>query len=264
MSVTVVPRNTYDKIEAANISMLLEGVDNMEKLKYAKTHPKEKTPEKTFGIAYHLSVFEPGDFGKRVIQCPYSDYKKQEARDWRDEQELNGLIPLKADAMQQIREMKEALLKHPDVAEILSTPGKSEVALEWIDPDTQVKCKGRLDRLSQYKGYTWIWDLKTCQSAALREFQRSVINDNYHCRADWYLSGCNALHEADRRFCWIAQEKTPPYSVALYEPDDNFLSAGKRIWKRLLKEYKEACETKIFKGYPLGIETLEMPAWGNK
>ncbi len=48
--------------------------------------------------------------------------------------------------------------------------GMNEVSIVWVDEQTGLKCKARLDRLTVYRGYPFVLDLKTSKDASPSPF----------------------------------------------------------------------------------------------
>ena len=87
-----------------------------------------------------------------------------------------------------------------------------EIAIVWDDPETGLRCKARIDFVSEYDGWTVVGDLKSSINAAPKQWARAVANYGYHRQAAFYLDGCNAISPHDRLFAWIIQEKDDPFS----------------------------------------------------
>ena len=253
-----------DKIDAMNISRLIKGVRSMSQLKYSLEHPEPTTPALTLGIATHLAVFEPASFEKRVLKAPKCDRRTTKGKaDWAEFQKLltGNEIALDVDDFACVIGMRDSMLRCKAVKEMMDSPGQGELAAVWKDETTGIICKGMVDRLTMWRGWSVVPDLKTCLDGSPEGFARAIGNNHYHTKAAWYSDGLNELAKVERRFIWIAVEKEPPYDVAMYEPDDDTLAEGRKVYRRLLNEYASCKITGLWPSYPEGIQPIRLPKY---
>lgn len=261
MTMQVLSREDYDHISDVNFSTLQEMDRSPAHYKYALENRPELTDAMRFGILYHLCVFEAGKFEKIEV-CPFDSFRSKDAKEWRKSHRLY-LLPEKEDRQSEkdkCFEMRDALLKNDTIREMLETPGKTECVFQWTDKETGIKCKTRIDRLTTWQGWPTILDLKSTVNASSESFTKHVHDMLYNCRVSWTLNALNTIAECERRYVFAAQEKEPPYAVALYELDDDFVAKGNR-WKSWLRKLKECRETGKYEAYKSGVETLEAKAW---
>jgi len=157
--------------------------------------------------------------------------------------------------------MRDAVWTNPLMAEILGGQRYVEICAVWIDPETELLCKSRIDCLTTFDGFTVIADLKTCADASPYGFAKSVANYGYHRQNAFYIDGLNALAPRDRMFYFLAVEKSPPYCSAVYRLDYESVEKGRREYRDAITRWKEATETGVWPGYPTEIQTLELPRW---
>lgn len=254
-------RAEYDGIEAINISLLLHGLKTMAHLREQQQWPSPPTAALVFGQAAHVALYEPELLEKLVIRKP--EFTGKGARIARAEwlEENKHKIILDYDDYAACILMRDALRRNGDVRSLIESRGSGEVSFVWVDKETGLLCKGRIDRYCEAWGYNIISDLKSCMDASRRGFKRQVANFHYHVKASWYLNGLDVLQPAARRFVWVAVEKKPPFAAALYEPDDDSLAEGRRVYRRLLNRYAECLKADSWPSYPSGIEPLELEHW---
>lgn len=91
-----------------------------------------------------------------------------------------------------------------------------------------------------------IIELKTTANASPAAFARSVINYGYHYQAAGYrlLTGIND-------YIWIAQEKTPPYLLAIYPAGESLLNTAEMELHDILKLHRNCCLNDDWPGYEL-------------
>lgn len=260
-------RADYDAIDAINISLLIEGVDSMAHLAYARANPKVETDALRIGKVLHYAVYEPERMRDFVAVYPADlNLRTKAGKEERDnfEKDNAGKALVWDDEIKDIVAMRDAIRRKPWIKEILDAPGQGELSFVWTDKETKLLCKGRIDRFCRWQGFALVTDLKSCECARADAFARNIVNFHYHAKASWYLHGLNSLQPFERRFVWIAAEKKPPYEAALYEPEDDDLDAGKAIWQPLLRQYARCLETNVWPGYSPGIEPIALPAWARK
>ncbi|MEL6985998.1 MAG: PD-(D/E)XK nuclease-like domain-containing protein, partial [Actinomycetota bacterium] len=107
-------------------------------------------------------------------------------------------------------------------------------------------------------------DYKTCDIADPEVFARAADNYGYPTQADHYLDGVRALTGAiDPAFVFIAQEKTAPYLVSVFELDHVAMQIGaiRNRWARDI--YAECTATGHWPAYVPDHEPhlLALPRW---
>lgn len=224
----------------------------------------EPTPALDFGAALHAAALEPERFKDDYIVVPAGTERKTRMGKLRwaqFERDAGTRIRLKHEEHERIVSMVAAIQGLPTAAALVFGPGKNETSAVWVDPATGELCKGRTDRLTPFAGWTWVVDVKSATCAAPRAFARDLVKYGYHEQAAFYLDGLATLAEADRRFAWVVIEKNPPYCVAIYEPDQRTLAAGRRAYRTHLETFRRCRESGEWPGYADGITPITLPGW---
>ena len=256
-------RHVIIHAEAASFSTLKKFDRTPAHARYAMQHPPEPSVAMEFGTAVHLAVLEPDRFDAECAVAPKVDRRTKEGKaEWSAFLAANeGATILDEDAFATCQAIRDAVWAHPIACEILSGAGHAEVGAIWDDAETGQRCKGLIDRIGVFDGWTWVIDLKTCRDAAPRLFSSDIAKQGYHAQAAMLIDGCNAVAPRERRFAWIAVEKDPPHCVAVYEAPLVMLAAGQVKYRRWLATYIESRKTNNWPGYPASIEPLELPRW---
>lgn len=258
---------------------------------------QKDTPARVLGSAIHTSILEPERFDLEYVQEPniksyttaldkLEDYKRackelglkvtgtkpelkkqiqahtESAYDfWDDtyEQQTFGRIVLSDSDWRVTKTITARVRKHPAASELLKY-GKAEQSIFWVDKDTRVKCKGRIDWLAPKapEGVT-VFDLKSTTDASPDGFQRSVLKYRYYVQAAMYLDGLFEIGYDPDSFIFGAWEKHSPHAAALYYATNDMLETGRQEYKNLLKTYKKCLETDNWPGYSQDIQPLGMP-----
>ena len=221
---------------------------------YRLTHPLEDTPAMRFGRAVHCAVLEPDRF-----PLDFTTFAGRRAGNaWAEFAAVNGdKTILTVEDYERALDVRDAVRAHR-VARRLLRWGKPEVSLQWVDPETRVRCKGRLDWLAP--GGVLV-DLKTTRDIEARTFGRLAERMSYHCQAAFYRSGLIASGAAPAAVYMIAVEVDEPHDVAAYAVDEDVLEVGLMEVRALLHRVKECRRKRRWPGGYPEVESLDFPQW---
>jgi hypothetical protein len=256
----------YLAIPAVNHSTLRLFGRSAAHAREAMVHPKPPTEAQDLGQAIHTAVLEPDRFDAEYVLAPKVDRRTREGKaawaKFEVENEGKGLLtPAHHGTCLGI---ESAVWGHPIARLLLQNSGKSEVVALWHDPNTGMRCKARLDRLTVYEGFTAIVELKSTTDAREFAFARDAAKFQYHSAAAFYLDGLNALAPMERRFFTIAAEKEAPYGCAVYEYGVTTMEQGRQDYRRFMEACKVAQENDLWPGYSTELQILEVPEWAIK
>lgn len=209
------------------------------------------------GAAFHLLLLEPKQFPERVAIGP--DVARNTTV-WKDfAKDFPRHLLIKNEEYQKLLEMANAILAHPAAKEVLTGNGMIEASMFWTDLETGVECRARADWL-RHDGL--MVDVKSCVSAAPEAFARAVHDKNYHVQDAHYRDGFSTIMKSESPgFVFIAVEKTPPYAVAVYVLEPEFLAIGSARRRRGLDLYAQCKAADHWPAYPQTITPLAAPRW---
>lgn len=261
-----VPRETYEQIRAVNYSTLKHFARSAAHYQWELLHPREPSEKQELGTAGHVGILEPSRFDEQYVKAPQFDRRTKAGKEnYAAFQAAAGdKIPLGADDYAAVCGMKESVWSgvQTPIKEMLAAPGQNEATVVWVDADTGLYCKTRIDRIATLGGWTWIVDLKTANNASERDFQRAIYTYRYYLQAamhvDALIETVGAVH---RRYAYIAVENSPPYCAAIYELHENAVERGRAEYKLYLKELAECQKQNHWPGYPTGIQLIDLPPW---
>jgi exodeoxyribonuclease VIII len=251
-----------------------------------KQNPREATDAMFLGTVLHALVLEPDTFDQRYIAAPANAPRKPSDREryakkpspetlqrvaWWDEfeQQAQGRIVVpnddgdtiwKRDTWSTVHYMRDAIMAHPEAAIFLEPADViAELSHYWIDPDTKRLCKCRHDAWNGPN--RMIIDLKSARDATLSGFQRAVHEHRYDVQAAWYQDGTHRCGQIVESMIFIACEKQPPYHVAAYEIDPNWVREGRIKYQRNLMDYDQMLREQEWPGLPDVTRILPQPSY---
>lgn len=278
-----VPFHQYCRINAVNFSSLCR-IDVSPK-HYKETPQFEDTEALKFGSFVHEGKLEPHLIATQYVVCPTDQWDKlvhqhrKEENAARRKAGKKELGPVKSprstkvfkdlraaflkshegkiDVTREQYDGLQTILKHlaaNDRCKKLFFDGHPEVTIIWIDPETGIKCKGRIDWLSitpQFDDAQSV-DLKTTWDMP----GWNMDHRNYHVQQTMYCEGyhhaaaaCDYTTDSGHKVPstlqpWIAViESGPPYCVQAAPISQTAIDAGYRKFRKWI-DALHACRTK--------------------
>jgi len=249
-----IPELEYHALPGLSSTGIKQLLDSPARFKYDQAHRKVKR-EFDLGHVVHAMVLGTG---LETVVVDAEEWRTQKIKDEVEAIRAEGRVPLRPSQMATARAMYDAVLAHPD-ARLFVSGGVPEASLIWDDPETGIRCRGRLDYLH---GAPVVVDLKTARSADPRKFGKTAAEYGYDTQAAHYRNGLE-LTRGDRnpRFIHDSAETEPPHLVSTVELDDNFITIGAARVRAAIATYQRCVETDTWPGYPTGLHTVSAPAW---
>lgn len=262
-----VPADEYHSWPALSASSLKTAHKSLAHYHWERTHPIEDTAALILGRATHCCIGEPKLFDLEYAKAPKVDRRTKAGKaEWAEfELAHKDATILTADEHDLCTSMAQAVREHPLASQFLNGRGVNELSVLWTDEDGN-RCKARIDRLQVWEGDGWthIVDYKTAQDASEAGFRRAIGTYLYDWQAAHYSDGLDAVSPRERRFTFIAIEKTPPHAIGVYQLLDWCLDQARDELREVKAAIREAEETNIWPGYPAEIVELELPRWRQK
>lgn len=232
--------------------------------------PVKDTEAQLVGRAFHCLVLEPEKFDDLYRELPdfgpmQSSKNRARMQEWLDYQP-KGRTFLRPGQMRLVRAMRESVMRHR-TARLMVERGEREVVFRWIDEDTGLACKSKIDLWDKELGF--MLDLKSCMSAHPDEFSRTVTTYRYHVQAGMYADAARALDVPVSNFILVPVEKVEPLFSATYHVDSAAEERGFELLRRSLGKLHGAMNRWIagedldeaFPAYGHDILTLSLPGW---
>jgi hypothetical protein len=231
---------------------------------YEREHGRPEKAAFDFGHAAHSEVL--GD-GMRIVVVDADDWRTKAAREARDQAYAEGATPLLRKDYQHVQAMGDALRAHPVAGKLLD-PGRGtpEQSLFWTDERTGVWRRARLDSLPHPGlGRMIVVDYKSTDSAKPAAFAKSVAAYGYDMQGAAYIDGIKTLGLAeDVAFLLIAQEKTAPYLISVFEPSASVLRIGAERNAKAIDLFKRCTERDEWPAYVDAVELIDLPLWAER
>jgi exodeoxyribonuclease VIII len=257
-----IPPEDYHAWDAVSKSRLSYMDESPLHFRWNMDHPRGPTDAMKFGTAVHAAIFEPKVFMATYAIAP--DVKRNTKAGKAEWEAFVGAHPdktlLPEDEWQCCQRIAEQVFINEPAKKLLNMDGRAEVSLVWVDDDTGVKCKARLDWW--VNDIVVIGDLKTTKSAG-PSFARDIITYKYDMQGAMYQDAVSVLG-ADASvadFVLIAAEKTPPFDVVCYRLDESHLEIGRAMYKKFLKMYADCTARNEWPGRCGGLRDAVAPEW---
>lgn len=227
------------------------------------------TPDQIIGNALHTLILEPELFTTRFAPMPVTDKGVKLSRTtqagavaWdRYDDEHGDKHPIKRAKITELMIIRENVMAHPTARAMIENASYKETSFFWDHPEYNFECKAQFDLLTEWEGWTYCTDLKSTKDASPAGFEREIAKYSYMIQDVWYREGLNEIAPADRRFAYIAFEKTHPFPVCVYELDALNIFEGKFRCDSVAAKWDKALDTGEFPGYPGGVNQAAAKRW---
>lgn len=221
----------------------------------------QQAPKRVFDFGHAAHRIVLGD-GNEIVVVDADDWRTKAAREARDAAHAEGKSPLLPGEFATVQLMAVEMLRHPHAA-TMRQPGKPEQSLFAKDAATGVWLRARIDWLPDATNERMVLvDYKTTASAEPGAFARSVAKYGYFMQAAFYIDIVKALGIADDpAFLFVAQEKTAPFLVTVFELDDEALRIGRLRNRQAIEVFARCTETDTWPSYASDVQPIGLPLW---
>ncbi len=211
------------------------------------------------GTAVHALLLEPEK--NLVVKGPDTRRGKAWIDAKEDAEKQNKLLLTEVD-YDLATDMAEACLRNPMARNLLTNEQLlAEGSFFVTCPQTGLKLKTRPDGFIASAGV--VLDIKTCQDASPRGFERAVRNFRYCMQQAFYRYCLEIEGIPTSNFIFIAIEKEKPHVTACYELSEKYEKFSRQEMMQTLFKIKTANEKGEYTtGWP-DLETINLPPWLN-
>jgi len=253
--------------------------------KTSTTNTGIRTPAMKFGSGYHALKLQPDNFHELFQVNPFSG---KDGGNWirQTQKEYPNLTIISGDDQRLMRKMSDVLDRKQTWIDLYEKAYK-EVTIVWEEVaivdgvPTTILCAARPDLLAFMDGLVIIADLKTCENARKKDFNKEIGWRGYHFQLAWYFRGLNKFIQAEtmepvwneevQEFVYvkrwqrqgriISQEKTSRCEVAFYTLEDQDLQGGFADCEEALQKYAECKVNDTWESYPDSWEKIGRPGY---
>ena len=221
--------------------------------------PREVTSAMDFGSALHKTILGRG---AEIEVIDFEDYKKQAARDERDQSRADGRIPLLTASYERMCKAAEAALKqmreHPDCQDFFA-PGHSEVVAIWREG--QVWMRSMIDRLPDDPKAP-AYDLKSTDLSASPESWDSRMVKAYRTQGPFYGRGLKALRKVQSSpMRFVVVESKMPHAISVMTSAPSLYHVGSQDVERAIATWAQCIKSGEWPSYPKYTAHIEAPVW---
>ena len=258
------PEFDYRRAEGVNQSSLKKILESPAHYQAALKFRLIPTPAMEMGTALHaLSLDGQEAFDGAYIQKPDGiNLSTKAGKEWKASVGRRKILATggKDDPWNSVQGMAKSLRRlewfNPDQKDYIK---HNEVSVYW--DEAGVHCKARLDRVLIEAGI--VLDLKTTDSVEPELFTKKVVSLGYDFQLATYLSAAEAAFGKPFKFIFVAVERKAPYTVALFEADEEMVAEGRHKFEKALKIYKKCEKSGEWPNREVTIQKLSYPGWYN-
>ena len=232
------------------------------KFRYEQDNPQPASKTFDYGNAAHKLVLGKGPDLEVV---PGARWDTAKAKAHIAEIRERGGIPLKDNEMQMVKDMADAIRRHPLASALLDPAwGAPEQSGFWIDGPSGIRRRVRFDWLpSIHSGRLIIPDYKTAVDASDEAMQKDIAKYGYNCQAAWYEEAAQALELGgpDTEMLLIVQEKKAPYLVNVIGFEFISREIGRAKNRAAIETFADCMSTGRWPGYGDEPNYLALPGW---
>jgi len=214
----------------------------------------------SFGRAVHALVLGDEVFSEHFKVAKFPDYKKVDARDWRDRVLAGGRAPLLKKEFDNVRGAVKAVKACPDAMALLD--GQIEHSIFWKDAVTGVWLRSRPDVLPMAGS---VADLKTIATADFRKTDWAIQDLGYWIQLALVgMAMRDLMGQELQTAALVFVEKSAPYHVFPRDIDPAWIEMGEAACRRAINVFAHGIETGEWPSRADrygGIPTSSPPKW---
>lgn len=250
-----------------SFSALSQFIRSPKHYKHFLTGPRKKTPYYAMGSAIDCILLSEETFKKRFAVHPNYNPWTFDGKSMLEifEMENKGKIIISKDEYEIALAIKASIHENPETSKLFNRITDTQVEYKWVDEETGIPCIAYTDG----EGEDLTIELKSTKNASQNSFMKDAFNFNYHFQTGFYKEAQRACGHVSRDYRYIVAEKEPPFGVAVYTPTPDYIEAGRKMFRKTLRDFQFCLERDLFdSGYEFygGGEdlVLDLPPWARK
>lgn len=208
--------------------------------------PDESTKALDIGKAAHCLTLGEPEFAKYFVVSPFDDFRKAEARAWRDEETRTIL---KAHEFEEVQ-ILAAVQKRSAQCMRAFEDGDAEKSLIWKDKETGIWLRSRPDWLPRDPGKRFTTEFKTALTIEPNKMSNAAFSYGYHMQVAMIVDGIREVLGVDPiGVALVCQEKAPPYLVELRLFTPEQIEDGRQMYRHALQLFAKCLKENHWPGY---------------
>lgn len=252
----------YRRAEGVNQSSLKKILQSPAHYQAALKNRLIPTPAMEMGTALHCLTLD----GQKAFEAQYVKKPEgiklntKEGKEWKEGVGRKKVLSVggKDDPWGSVHGMDESLRRlayfdpsQPDYIKY------NEVSVYWEWEG--VPCKARLDRVDIENNL--VLDLKTTDSIEPEIFTKKVVGLGYDFQAAYYAKAAEVAFGKKFEFIFAAVERKPPFTVDLFQVDEDMMAEGMAKCTAALRAYKTCESLGEWPNRDPLIRKLSYPSW---
>lgn len=219
--------------------------------------PFKPTDAMTYGTVVHTLLYQPDEVGDFFAVCPFDDFRKKEAREWKSDALASGKEVIKQSEVERAQQLADTISESTQYQSI----GLYESEVSCYTSIMEQPVRGMIDMVPSWGNA--LADLKTTAIiGSVKDLQSKIINLGYHMQAALYLDIYNDITGDDRdEFKFLFVETGGAHEMALVTIKDDWLVAGRDAYMNAIAKWIECKATGCFPMQHKDEIILEMPKW---
>lgn len=233
---------------------------------------ERSSPALNLGKAIHDALLLPDRWSNEFYHTTPNGFSPAHHVKWADHipawraAVAAGKVILTADDVATVNRMADAVRAH-ELATSLLISGTPELTLVWQDEPTGVWLRVRPDVTPDMRSI--VPDVKSDINPSPEAFMRKADTYRYFHSAALYLDGLDAIYGpepgwAKRRFVFVVIEKSPPFTVTLYQAEDEDIERARMENRRAINLFARCLREDRWPGYSDTVLPLGLPGWTRK
>lgn len=209
----------YDRISNTMLKCFARSRREYEGL-YVKRERKPDPPtgSQNVGTLTHADLLGEGDVSRFVVS-PFENFKKQVARDWRDEQLNEGREIVTEEQLADVKACVESV--RSKIGRLLDDDrGRSETYHQWQHADSGLDQRCMVDFHVVLSDKIIAPELKTCADETPRGFRKACEDWDYPIQQVHYTAGLESTYGLPVEWMFVAVRNNWPYTCRVYQLDE--------------------------------------------
>jgi hypothetical protein len=225
-------------------------------------NPRDETPSMRIGRAVDCRAFRPNDYADEFA---IFSGKKRQGKAWEEFETANASKTiLNITEAERVNGCVATLTNCEDFQQCLAC-SKYQVAVVAKHPMFNCWAKGLIDIFTPVfnDGNSWLFDLKTADSADATDFSRQAADLGYHVQAAWYFMLLDLCGDPRTTFGFFVVENEAPFvlnRISIHRDSDEIAMANRAI-EKWLPRLLQCSQTNLWPGFTEEWKPLSFPRW---